>query len=175
MGTTDVAELRIAVKDELPILADIGRRTFLETFQHDNAPDDMEAYLATAFSLERLGQEIATPDSQTFLLWVDDDAAGYLKLNAGEAQTEARGDDVMEIERIYLLEALKGRGLGRTLMEHALRTARRAGKSKVWLGVWERNVSAIEFYRRSGFEVVGEHVFRIGGDAQRDLIMELVI
>lgn len=41
----------------------------------------------------------------------------------------------------------------------------------VWLGVWERNPRAIAFYRRSGFVEVGEHVFQLGSDPQRDVIM----
>jgi ribosomal protein S18 acetylase RimI-like enzyme len=40
-----------------------------------------------------------------------------------------------------------------------------------WLGVWERNPKAIAFYRKFGFQEVGEHVFPLGSDAQRDIVM----
>lgn len=41
----------------------------------------------------------------------------------------------------------------------------------VWLGVWEHNPCALAFYRKWQFEVAGEHVFRLGDDPQRDLLM----
>ena len=42
----------------------------------------------------------------------------------------------------------------------------------VWLGVWEKNPRAIAFYRKFNFKEVGEHVFALGKDMQRDIIME---
>jgi uncharacterized protein YjhX (UPF0386 family) len=43
------------------------------------------------------------------------------------------------------------------------------------LGVWNRNVRAITFYRRSGFKDVGTHEFKLGSDPQIDQVMERVI
>jgi ribosomal protein S18 acetylase RimI-like enzyme len=40
-----------------------------------------------------------------------------------------------------------------------------------WLGVWEHNPRAIAFYRKSGFVEVGDHVFPVGRDPQRDVVM----
>jgi RimJ/RimL family protein N-acetyltransferase len=41
----------------------------------------------------------------------------------------------------------------------------------VWLGVWERNPRAIAFYRKFGFVEVGDKVFPLGTDPQRDIVM----
>ena len=41
-----------------------------------------------------------------------------------------------------------------------------------WLGVWERNGRAQAFYRKWNFRTVGEHVFQLGSDLQRDIVME---
>ena len=35
----------------------------------------------------------------------------------------------------------------------------------------ERNPRATAFYRKCGFSVVGDHVFMLGQDQQRDLIL----
>jgi len=56
-------------------------------------------------------------------------------------------------------------------MGECLEHAQSNGHQTVWLGVWENNARALSFYRRWGFEVVGEHVFQLGADSQRDLIM----
>jgi GNAT superfamily N-acetyltransferase len=57
------------------------------------------------------------------------------------------------------------------LMRAALDVARRASSDRIWLGVWERNDRALAFYRKFGFEVVGEHMFPVGNDPQRNLVM----
>jgi ribosomal protein S18 acetylase RimI-like enzyme len=72
-------------------------------------------------------------------------------------------------------QAAVGSGIGAALMRAVLDAARRNGRKTLWLGVWERNARAIAFYERWGFEVVGEHVFRLGSDEQTDLIMERAV
>ena len=56
-------------------------------------------------------------------------------------------------------------------MELVLETARTQGAAAVWLGVWEHNARAARFYQRFAFTEVGDHVFLLGADPQRDLIM----
>ena len=58
-------------------------------------------------------------------------------------------------------------------MAAVLSAAAQANCDHVWLGVWERNPKAIAFYRKFGFEVIGEHRFVLGRDPQRDLVMAL--
>ena len=77
----------------------------------------------------------------------------------------------MEIQRIYVAKKLQGEGLGAHLMGVALDLARARGKSYVWLGVWEKNTSAIGFYENAGFRKAGTHSFTIGNDVQTDFIM----
>ena len=43
------------------------------------------------------------------------------------------------------------------------------------LGVWEKNARAISFYKKFGFEELGEHIFLLGNDPQRDIIMNKVL
>ena len=64
-----------------------------------------------------------------------------------------------------------GGGLASVLMKEALAEAMRGNARRVWLGVWERNPRAIAVYRQHGFVESGEHVFVVGTDPQRDVIM----
>lgn len=57
-------------------------------------------------------------------------------------------------------------------MQHALAQARSSGYKTIWLGVWERNPRAQAFYKKNGFREVGDHVFLMGEEEQRDVIME---
>ena len=68
-----------------------------------------------------------------------------------------------------------GKGVGSQLMEASLHEARRKNKEVVWLGVWERNQRAIDFYLKWGFEKFDETDFLLGDDVQRDWLMKKVL
>lgn len=44
-------------------------------------------------------------------------------------------------------------------------------KTFLWLGVWEKNDRAIEFYQNHGFSKFGTHPYYIGEDKQTDWLM----
>lgn len=155
------------------VLSKLGKETFYETFADMNDPETMEVYLEEAFSEEQLREEFRHPGSLFYLLNVDGEPAGYLKINEDGAQTEFGDADGLEIERIYLKQALQGRGLGRALMEKAISIAREKEKSYIWLGVWTRHTRAVAFYEHMGFEKAGSHYFLMGAEQQKDHIMRI--
>ncbi|RAJ05460.1 ribosomal protein S18 acetylase RimI-like enzyme [Chitinophaga skermanii] len=157
---------------DLATIQTIGRQTFAETFAQHNDEHDMEAYLATSFSEEKLSSELNNPASYFFIAYEGNTPIGYLKLNTGLAQTEAQATDAMEIERIYVLAAYHGKKVGQLLYEQALTTAKALHASYLWLGVWEENKRAIGFYAKNGFVPFGQHVFKIGDDEQLDILMK---
>ena len=157
--------------DDVRTLRDIGRQTFLETFQGTTSDENMDAYLERAFNLGQLEKELSNPSSQFFLLYADDEPAAYLKINVHDAQTEDMGDEALEIERIYVKKQFQKQGFGKRLFDHALDIATRLGKKKIWLGVCEHNENALAFYKKLGFVRTGSHSFFVGDDEQTDLIM----
>ena len=56
-------------------------------------------------------------------------------------------------------------------MKKCLDLASELKKELVWLGVWEHNPRAIDFYKKFGFEKFGTHIFYLGDDAQEDWLM----
>jgi diamine N-acetyltransferase len=166
------AVIRPCVAADLDALRDISYRTYDQTFRPMNEPATMDAYLASAFDRERLRAELSNPDSAFFFLLVDGVLAGYLKVNDAGAQTDLNDPDSLELERIYVDQPFQGRGLGKVLMEKGVAIARRKGKKRVWLGVWERNARAIRFYEKEGFRKVSTHSFVMGDERQTDFIMQ---
>lgn len=159
--------------DQLETLQQISLETFTDTFGTQNTAEDLALYLDTAYSTEKLTAELKNPASRFFFIYTnEEELAGYLKLNVGEAQTEKMGPDSLEVERIYIRKAYKRRGLGRELIDLAIKTAQTEKRNDIWLGVWEKNQSAKLFYRSLNFEQVGAHTFVLGSDPQTDLIMK---
>jgi ribosomal protein S18 acetylase RimI-like enzyme len=158
---------------DLDELREIAYKTYDDTFRHLNTPENMQAYLDTAFDRGRLQAELEDPDSAFYFLLLDGALAGYLKLNEGPSQTDLKDPDSLEIERIYVVPSCQGQGLGKYLIREALEIARRKGKRYAWLGVWEKNEKAIAFYRRIGFRKIGTHEFIMGDEHQIDYLMQL--
>ncbi|MCF8225782.1 MAG: GNAT family N-acetyltransferase [Bacteroidales bacterium] len=159
--------------EQLEQLREIAIRTFDETFSSTNSKENMEHYFARSFNLERLENEMKVPDSRFWFINYGQELAGYLKVNTAEAQTELKETDGLEVERIYVLKKYHGTGVGSELMEHAKKYAKKLGKKYIWLGVHEENHRALKFYRKYGFEEFSDHVFMMGKQPQRDILMRM--
>ncbi|MGW8821298.1 GNAT family N-acetyltransferase [Paenibacillus lautus] len=161
---------KCTIKD-LGLLQEISIKTFNETFKDQNSPENMKAYLDKAFHLNQLEKELSNIFSEFYFIYAGREIAGYLKINTEHAQSEAMGDDCLEIERIYIKHSFHKQGLGKYLMNQAVEIALERNLRKIWLGVWEKNENAITFYNKMGFVQTGTHTFYMGDEEQIDLIM----
>jgi len=189
MGLT----IRIADKKDAPLIADLCRKTFYDTFAQHNTKENMDLYLSRQLTRESMIAEVENPGNIFLLAYLDGQPAGYAQLkpdsipassaiNSKEPAIEgsqapvhehpAAGASAMEIYRIYAEQSAIGKGVGKALMHHCLEIAREKGKEWIWLGVWEHNQRAIDFYTKWGFEKFGEHVFLLGQDIQTDWEMK---
>ncbi|PWW32446.1 ribosomal protein S18 acetylase RimI-like enzyme [Cytobacillus oceanisediminis] len=157
--------------EDLPTLQEISYETFNETFKEQNSPENMNAYLERAFNLKQLEKELSNIYSQFFFVYFNNEVAGYLKVNINDAQSEEMDDESLEIERIYIKSKFQKHGLGKYLLNKAMEIARERNKKKIWLGVWEKNKNAIDFYKKMGFVQTGAHSFYMGDEEQIDFIM----
>jgi diamine N-acetyltransferase len=169
----DIKEIVITrvTKDDLQTLQMIGSKTFAETFASSNSSEDMKQYLVESFSLDKLAGEINNQDSTFYLATFDNNVIGYLKLNKGQSQTDVKDGNSLEIERIYVLKEYHGKRAGQLLYDKAMEVAMQLTVSYVWLGVWEKNPRAINFYKKNGFVEFNKHIFRLGNDEQTDIMM----
>jgi diamine N-acetyltransferase len=163
--------IRLCLDADIDSLQRIGYQTYDETFRPMNAAATMDRYLAEAFDRSKLLTELGNSDCKFFLLYADGDLAGYLKVNTAPSQSDINDVESLEIERIYVKAHYKGRGLGKHLIDFAAKLAAEMGKNYLWLGVWEKNLSAITFYRKMGFAEWRRHSFRMGDELQSDLVM----
>lgn len=156
---------------DLITLQALSRSTFDTAFRHLNTPENMAAYLDSAFDTEKLRAELLDAQSEFYFLYAGDVLAGYMRLNEGAAQSDLHDPASLELERIYVTADFQGGGLGGALMDKAMELARLRGKAYIWLGVWEKNERAIAFYMSHGFEVFDRHTFILGDEVQSDFMM----
>ncbi|MEO9532193.1 MAG: GNAT family N-acetyltransferase [Crocinitomicaceae bacterium] len=162
-----------AKRKDLKDLQCVSKITFKDSFGDQNTPEDMERYLREKFSEEQLLSELDHPESEFYLAKLNEEVVGYLKLNIGQAQTELKDDKGLEIERIYVFNKFIGKGVGKQLFNLTLNIANQKNSQYIWLGVWEKNERAINFYLKNGFVEFDKHVFILGEDHQTDILMKL--
>lgn len=166
-------DIRIAKPADAERLADLARRTFLAAFREFNTPENMALYVDAAFSTQQISRELA--DQASTFIWAEQTGipAGYAKLRRGTVRGCVTGPRPVELERIYAETDRIGAGVGKILLHTAIKIAQAEGYQTLWLGVWEYNERAIEFYHRQGFEDIGEQDFMLGSERQTDLVMQL--
>ena len=166
-------EIKKATLTEIYQLQQIGRQTFYETFASGNTEENMKRYLDEGFSVDKLTTELSDKNAEFYFATYDKKVIGYLKLNFGQSQTELKDDKALEIERIYVLKEFHGKAVGQALYEKAIQIASQTKSDYVWLGVWEKNQRAINFYKKNGFVEFDKHIFKLGEDKQTDIMMKL--
>ena len=165
---------QVTIEDVLE-LQRLGKQTFIETFSAYNSKEDMEQYLAASFNLEILKKEIENSNSTFYFAEDGQKKVGYLKINLGPAQSDIKDSDSLEIERIYVLKTYFGKKVGQLLYEKALTIAKELKLTYLWLGVWEKNERALQFYTKNGFVEFDQHQFVLGEDVQNDILMKLTL
>ena len=154
------------------LLAELGARTFSETFAVDNSPENMAAYLAASFTPAQLAADLADPRCVFYVAETNAVAVGYAMLRSGAAPEQVTGKRPIELVRLYVSRDSLGSGVGAALMQTCLDEAKRSGHQTLWLGVWEHNSRAQAFYRKWNFREVGTQMFQLGDDPQTDLLMQ---
>lgn len=173
--TTKIA-IRAVQPDMLDSLVHLERQTYTETFGNTYRPEDLNAYLQEKKSPATLQQELEAEGTLYYFCYYEDTPAGFLKLNLHkQPDDEARTllpTPVMELEKIYVLQAFQGFKLGKALIHHAYEVARERAIKTIWLGVWEFNTKARSFYEREGFERFSEHSFLVGSQRDTDWLLK---
>ena len=157
------------------LLVELSRTTFYEAFAEQTAPEDMWDHLLKAFDAEEISEQLADDSTLYLIAEVDGSAAGYACLQAKEPPGCVTAPYPIQLTRFYLRRDYYGRNVGNSLMETCLDTAHSKGYRSVWLSTWELNHRANAFYKKWGFEIIGEAKFTVGSDVQNDFIFVRII
>jgi diamine N-acetyltransferase len=163
--------IRRAGPADAEALSAIGARTFTETFGHLYPPEDLTAFLAEAYGLERTRADLADPRKASWIVEADGAPIGYALAGPCGLPHDDVSDTCGELKRIYFLKSSQGSGLGGRLFAETMTWLAEAGFRDLWIGVWSENHGAQRFYARHGFEKVGEYGFRVGGTVDHEYIL----
>ena len=165
------ASIRRAETCDVATLAQLGARTFADTFGHLYPQADLVAFLEANHSPGAVEAMIRNPRYAAWLAEKDGEAIGYVLVGpCGLPHPEVTGA-CGELKRIYLIRDRQGGGVGARLMETGLAWLESQGRRPIWIGVWSQNHGAQRLYARAGFEKVGEYEFPVGTIRDQEFIL----
>lgn len=164
--------IREATIEDAKLIADISHQTFYDTFAAYNRKEDMDKFLNQQFTKGKLIMEVGAKENTFLLAYNHNEIAGYVKLRDERVPLSLNNRNALEIARIYAMNNQIGKGVGSILMQACIDIAKQKNKELLWLGVWEKNRRAIQFYTRWGFEKFDETDFLLGDDVQKDWLMK---
>ena len=157
--------------DDVSALSVIARKTFYDTFAGTCTEADMQSFLNQFYSEEQLGKELM--DAETFCFFAEANGVPVAYFHFMEDYKNLpliKKWKALELKRIYVVKELHGKGIAQKLMNFILSFANNEKYEVVWLGVWEHNKRAQNFYEKYGFVNSGyTHDFPIGNTPQTDI------
>lgn len=153
------------------LIASISRQSFYDTFASHNREEDMQLFMDHQFHHQMLVDEVNSGKHLFFLASVNNEPAGYFKLTLHHHPDLPSTLPAMEIGRFYALSSFIGKGVGKAMMQKIFQLAHEKEVRQIWLGVWEKNERAIQFYASFGFQIFSQHPFLLGRDVQTDWLM----
>ena len=156
-------EIRLAKKEDAPCIALLGRITFTETFGHFfRDQKDLIDYYDWTFSVQKIEDGIEKPNNIFWIAFANRLPVGYAKLKLNSNSEFIESKSVCQLQKIYVLRDFLSMKIGFELQEALLKKAKELNFDQVWLSVLDSNERAINFYKKTGFEKIGNHYFQIG-------------
>ena len=166
-------QIRPANTNDANILAQLGAKTFYETFREFHTEEDMQQYIKKAYSVDLMTENLSKENIQYFIAYDEEKSIGYLKLIKNVTHEKLLSKNNIELEKIYVLKEYLDKKFGKELMLQAISFSKQNNFETLFLGVWQENHRAVNFYKKFGFETFTIRTFQLGETLCDDYLMKL--
>lgn len=167
--------IRPATAADAPTLAELGRRTFIETFVEGFAipypAEDLEPFLDQAFGEDVIARKLADAAEGWWVAEIDGRVVAFANTGPNTLPHPDGEAGHAELRRLYVAREAQGLGLGTRLLAIALDWMEAQGPGPLWIGVWSGNEKAQKLYAAHGFEKAGEYEYPVGRWRDHEFIL----
>ena len=121
----------------------------------------MVDYYNLTFSVQKIEDAIKKPNNIFWIAFVNRLPVGYAKLKLYSSSEFIESKDVCQLQKIYVLKDFLSMKIGFGLQDHLLKKAKELNFNKVWLSVLNSNERQLNFYKKTGFEKIGNAIFKL--------------
>lgn len=154
MIANPVLDFQLLSVSDADQLADVALRAYTDHYLH-LWHDGGAWYINRSFTPDVLRRELENIDTRFYLVHQHGQPVGFLKLNLHQPSPCHDTANALELERIYLINAVTGQGIGKASMQFVIEQARQLKKELIWLKAMDSSQEALAFYRAMGFEPCG--------------------
>lgn len=159
--------IRQLMTDELHLVREIAYQTWPISYKHMISVNQINYMLERMYNDDALKRQYVIEQARFFILSKLSDNIGFA--SCGPSQNS----DTFKLHKLYILPDHQKTGAGAQLLNCCIAFAQMNGANELFLQV-NRNNSAVQFYRKQGFQLVGEEKFDIGnGFFMDDYIMKI--
>ncbi|GAA4521207.1 GNAT family N-acetyltransferase [Sphingobacterium thermophilum] len=156
-------EIRIAALEEASIIHELAHKIYFPTYTGILSEDQMEFMLEKSYTVTAIQQSIQ--HGQLFYIAYEENVpVGFIALTN-------KNENILRIEKLYLLPSSQGKGFGGLMISFAEEEAAQRGRDTLELNV-NRGNKAYYFYLKQGFEVVEEVDIPYYGYILDDYVMQ---
>jgi ribosomal protein S18 acetylase RimI-like enzyme len=151
-------------KGDIASVRNITWQSWISTYSSFIPESDLRSYFDIHYTEASYLRMFDDPFIRVFIAEADDQIAGYARLFFN------RDENRLYVPSLYLLPNFQGREIGKRLLEAAEGYAAEKRVDELWIGVMVKNRSALDFYRKVGFQFVREEPFTMGKTTVSHLI-----
>ncbi|MBT8236250.1 MAG: GNAT family N-acetyltransferase [Bacteroidia bacterium] len=142
-------------KTRIDLYIQLGKQTYNEHYLHlwkDGIPSE---YFEAYYTPEKVQTEIGDTNLSHFIIELEQRPIGIVKLNAIEKSELVTERPSILLEKIYLLNAYSGKGIGRVVIRKIEELLRNQGVKALWLDTMKKG-RTLSFYKSQGYHILGE-------------------
>jgi ribosomal protein S18 acetylase RimI-like enzyme len=162
--------IRPGSKDDAPRLAKLGAALFTQAFSRLYSPADLATFLTSVYSEQAVMYDFSA-GYQYWLAETREEPIGYIKYGKLGLPIDVGMRRAVELKQLYVEQAYHGRGVAGELMAKFHAWARETKAQDAYVSCWSENARALAFYSRYGFQRVGEYLFAVGSQLDREWIL----
>ncbi len=154
---------RKATPDDSLCISVLGMQVYLDTYAPQGIRLSIAEDVLHNFSPPIIAEVMDKPDTTFIVAESNHHMVGFAQLNARARHELVPLHNATELHRLYIQEKFTGRGLGRSFLAQAEKTAIAEGASALWLTAWVGNARALAFYSAQGYEEAGSTLYSFQG------------
>lgn len=163
-------DIRLATASDFSLIQRMAHETWPDTFSNILSKEQISYMLEMMYSSASLKEQIENRSHQFLIASEGNESLGFASF-----ELHYKGVEKTKIHKIYILPTAQHKGVGKCLVNKIIDIAKDNRDTALSLNVNRDNL-AFQFYKKMGFEKVGEEDIDIGnGFLMEDFIMEKLL
>lgn len=152
--------IRPATPGDAENLATLSTAVWINTYAKNGVRRSYSSYVLQEFTPTKFDEILTTNNKLIWLVENECSILGYIQLNLNSPCPNNKGCEI-EIDRLYILDRFSRKGIGQSLLNTALAHCRDINATQIWLSTNHENSSAINFYQKNDFNIIGSITFEL--------------